>query len=133
MGKMAAISQVHAHYCIPRSQQGKEHCHIRLSTGMRLHVGITGTKQLLGTVNGQLLHHIHMLAATIITLARITLGILVGQHAALGSHYCRADNILRSNQLQFVALAVQLRINGCCHLRIYGFQIIHQSHLNKSS
>jgi hypothetical protein len=42
-----------------------------------LNVGILGTEQLANTVDGQLLYLVDYLTTTIITVTRITLGILV--------------------------------------------------------
>ena len=54
---------------------------------MRLHIGRIGAKNLLDPVDGQLLDHIHMLTATVIALARVALGIFVGQLRTLrGQH-----------------------------------------------
>ena len=105
MGKMAAISKVQTHYSVTGSQQGKEHRHIGLSSGVRLHIGILSTKEFFCAVNGQLFNHIHVFTATIITLSGIAFSIFVGKNTALGSHNGSADNIFRCNKLQLVTLA----------------------------
>ena len=132
MSQMTAISQVHTHNSITRSQQGKEHCHIGLSTRMRLYIGIACTKKLLGSINSQLLYHIYVFAATIVTLTWIALCIFIGEDTALSSHNSLADNILGSNQLQLVSLTIQLLVNCLGNLWIYSVQIIHQCHTNTS-
>ena len=71
---------------------------------MRLHVGVIGTEQFLGAVNGQLFNNINVLAATVVALARIALGVLVGQYGALRLHDCRAGVVLRGNQLNVLFL-----------------------------
>ena len=61
-----------------------------MRTGVRLNIGIMGTKQLFGTVDGQSFSHIHMLTTTIVALTRITLSILVGQNTTLSLHHTGA-------------------------------------------
>ena len=128
MSQMAAISKVHTHYSIARSQKSEKYCHISLCTGMRLNICIFCTKKLLSTINSQLLYHIYMLTATIVTLARITLCILISKDTALSCHNCSADNIFRCNQLQLIALTMKLLCQYLLNLRINTFQTIHQCH-----
>ena len=64
---------------------------------MRLHVGIIGAKERLGALDGELLDDIHVFTTAVVTLARITLGVLVGQATALRFHYARTGVILGSD------------------------------------
>ncbi len=73
---------------------------------MRLDVGVVGTEQLPGALDGQRLDLVHMLAATVVALARIALGVLVGQAAALRLHDALAAVVLRGDQLDVVFLAL---------------------------
>ncbi len=61
---------------------------------MRLDVGVIGTEQLLGAFDGQGFDFVDVLAATVVALARIAFGVLVGQAAALGLHYALAGVVL---------------------------------------
>ena len=79
---------------------------------MRLDVGVIGTEQLLGPVDGQLLDHINVLATAVVTLARITFGVLVGQAAALGFHHPLAGVVFRGDQLDVVLLTAFLGVDG---------------------
>ena len=85
---------------------------------MRLYICIIGIKQLLGTFDGQLLGHIHVFTATVVALARITLGVLVGQHGALCLQYTRTGVILRGNQFNVLFLAPAFGIEGGLQLVI---------------
>ena len=115
---MAAIVEVHAHHRITGLQKGKEHRHVGLCTGVRLHIGIFGTKEFFRPFNGQRLYFIHEFAAAIITFAGIAFGILIGEHTALGSEHSGTDNVFRSDKLQFLPLAIQLTIDILGNFRI---------------
>ncbi|MCY1458409.1 hypothetical protein D9M71_757900 [compost metagenome] len=71
---------------------------------MRLDVGVIGAEQLLGAVDGQLLDLVDELATTVVALARIAFGVLVGQAAALGFHHALAGVVFRGDQLDVVFL-----------------------------
>ncbi len=79
---------------------------------MRLHVGVGRTKQLLGAGNGQILSDVDKLAATVVTLAGVTFGVLVGQHTALGFHHPRAGVVFRRDQFDVCFLALFFRLHG---------------------
>src|SRR6185312_9223630 len=73
---------------------------------MRLHVGVVGVEQLLQALDGQLLGHVHVLAAAVVALARIAFGVLVGELGALRFQHARAGVVLRGDQLDVVFLAL---------------------------
>ena len=75
---------------------------------MRLHVGEFPSEQLLNPFDRQRLGHIDVLAAAVIAPARQTLGVLVGQHRTLRLQHRPADDVLRGDQLDLVALAAEL-------------------------
>ena len=77
-----------------------------------MHVGVIGTEQLFGTVDGQLLDFIHMLAAAVITLAGVAFGVLVGQAAALGLHHAPTGVVLGGNQFDVIFLTLVFGIHG---------------------
>ncbi|SST14850.1 Uncharacterised protein [Acinetobacter baumannii] len=72
---------------------------------MRLDVGVVGAEQLPGAVDGQLLDLVDVFAAAVVALARIALGILVGQATALRLHDPLAGVVLRGDQFEMVFLA----------------------------
>ena len=118
MRQMAALGKIHAHDGIAQVEQGKVNGQVGLCAGMGLHVGIFGTKQLAGTVNCNLLNLVHKLAAAVIAVAGVALGIFVGQHAAHGSHNGRGNNVFAGNQLNVCLLAAQLTLHGRTQLRV---------------
>ena len=56
---------------------------VRLAAGVRLHVGEAAAEQLAGALDRELLGDVDELAAAIVALARIALGVFVGHHRAL--------------------------------------------------
>ena len=73
---------------------------------------------LLGAVDRQLLGHVDVLAAAVVALARIALGVLVGQHRALRLQHGARDDVLRRDQLDLLLLALQLALEHGVDRRI---------------
>ena len=111
VGEVAAFGQAHAHDGVAGLQQGEEHRLVGLRAGVRLHVGEVGAEQLLHAVDRQLLGHVDELAAAVVALARIALGVLVGELGALGLHHRRGGVVLRSDQLDVLFLAPVLALD----------------------
>ena len=91
------MAEVHAQNGVARFQQCEEDSGVCLRAGMRLHVGVIGTKERLGALDSECFHDVNMLATAVVALARITLGVLVGQATALRFHYARTGVILGSD------------------------------------
>ncbi len=87
VGQVAAGRKVHAEDGVARFEEGHEHRLVGLRAGVRLDIGGIGAEQLFRPIDGQLLGHINMFAAAVIALARIALGVLVGQLRTLGFHH----------------------------------------------
>jgi hypothetical protein len=111
VGQVAAVGQAHAEQGIAGLQQRQINRAVGRRPGVRLNVGVIGTEQQLGAIDRQLLDLIHMLAATVVTLAGIALGILVGQAAALSLHDALAGVVLGGDQLDMVFLTLLLGIH----------------------
>jgi hypothetical protein len=75
---------------------------------VRLNVGELGAEERLHAVDGQLLDDVDMLAAAVVALARVALGILVGEDRTLRLHDGRRSEVLRGDHFQRGLLAVQL-------------------------
>ncbi|MNN47594.1 hypothetical protein D3C81_1620220 [compost metagenome] len=104
MGQVAAVGQAHAEDGVAGIQQGEVDRRVGRGAGVRLDVGVVGAEQLFGAVDGDLLDLVDVLAAAVVALARIALGVLVGQPAALGLHDTLAGVVLRGDQLEVVFL-----------------------------
>ena len=116
--QVAAVVQRHTHHRVTRLQQSKIDSRVGLGTGVGLHIGILGTKQFAGALNGDLLHHIHILAAAVVTLAGQTFGIFVGKHRAHSRHHSGRHQVLRCDQLNIIPLALQLLIHCRSNFRV---------------
>ena len=98
--QVPAVGEVHAEDRVARLQGGEEDGHVRLRAGVRLHVDVLGAEELLGPFDGQPLDDIDELAAAVVALAGIALGVLVREHGPLGRHDGRARVVLAGDHLQ---------------------------------
>ena len=109
MAEVSPFSQAHAHEGVAGVHGGHEHGLVGLGARVRLHVGAPAVfvraKQLLESVDSQLLGLIDKLAPTVVTLARVAFSVLVGELRTLNRHDGRGGVILRGNQLDVVLLA----------------------------
>ena len=107
VGEMAAGGQIEAHEGVAGLHQRHEGRGVGLRAGVRLHVGEAAAEQLLDPLDRQRLGHVDVLAAAVVALARQTFGVLVGQHRALRLEHGAADDVLRRDQLDLVALPAE--------------------------
>ena len=98
--EVAAVSEVHAEQRVSRLKQGDEHAHVGLRAGVRLDVGVLGAEQRLGARDGERFGDVHELAAAVVALARVALGVLVREDRSGGFEYRRADEVLGCDQLE---------------------------------
>ncbi len=106
VGEMPAVRQVHPHHRIFRLQQCLIDRIVGIRPGMRLYAGMVAAKQFLHSLDRQLFQDIHMFAASVITLRRISFRIFIRRNRTHRQHHRRAYDILRSNQLQVPSLPV---------------------------
>ncbi len=115
---MATVVERHPHDRVARI----EHRHVRgvvgLGPGVRLDVGVLGAEQLLGAVDRELLGDVDLLAAAVVALARVALGVLVGEHRPGGIEDRLGDEILRGDHLERVLLALELALQHLGDRRI---------------
>ena len=108
MGQVTARVEVEPHEGVARLQQRQEHRLVHLAAGIRLDVGEIAGKQLLRPLDGEFLGDVDELAAAIVALARIALGIFVGHDRALRLEHGARHDVFRGDQLDLVALAAKL-------------------------
>jgi len=118
VGQVAAVRQVHAQHRIAGLQCGHVHRDVCRGAGMRLHVGVLGSKQFFGAVDGQLLHFVGILAAAVVTLARIAFGVFVGEDGAHRFEHRFGDEIFRGDQLESGGLPPRFVAQQVGNLRI---------------
>ena len=112
MSKMPAVGQAHTKNGVASLQQRQINRGIGLGAGMGLHIGIIGTEQLFGAVDGQLFRDIDVLTATVIPFAGITFRVFIGQQAALGLHHPWAGVVFGGDKFDVLFLTDFLCLHG---------------------
>ena len=102
------MGQRQAHDRVARGQQRVEDRGVRLRARVRLHVDVLGAEELLGAVDRELLGDVDVLAAAVVALAGVTLGVLVRQHGALRLEHGLRHEVLAGDHLQRALLTVEL-------------------------
>ena len=92
----------------PGCNRPEVHRHVRLRARMRLDVRVLGLEECLGPVDRQLLDLVDDLAAAVVPLARVSLGVLVRRHRADRLEDRRPREVLRRDQLDLAALPLEL-------------------------
>ena len=85
---------------------------------MRLNVGAVRAEELFCALDSEIFNDVNEFAAAVITLAGITLGVFVGQHAAHCRHNGGRDEVLRGDKLDVASLPAKLEIHGIRHFRV---------------
>jgi hypothetical protein len=118
VGEVAAVGQVQAHDGVAGREHGGVGGLVGLRAGVRLHVGVLGAEELLGAIPGQVLDDVGELAAAVVALAGIALGVLVGEDAGGGFEHRFGDEVLAGDQLELGVLALHLVLDGLIDLGI---------------
>ena len=87
VGEVTAMRQVKPQNRVPWLKARQHHSRVGRSTGVRLNVRPFGAKEFTEPIDRELLNLVHKFAATIVALAWKTLGVFVGQDAALSGHH----------------------------------------------
>src|SRR5579864_9839717 len=117
--QVAAVRQVHAEDRVARIQYAGVGGLVGLRAGVRLHVGVFGTIELLGAFARQIFDHVHVFAAAVIPLAGVTFGVLVGEHAAGGFENRFGGEIFAGDQFQARVLAFGLLADLLENFRVH--------------
>ena len=108
VGQVTAGVEGHTHDLVAGLADGHGDRHIGLRAGMRLDVGIVTAEELLGSLDGEGLDLVDDFTAAVVTFARITFGIFVGQDRA----HCQDDgfgnDVFRGDEFDVAALSVVL-------------------------
>ena len=102
---------------------------------MGLHIRVSCSKQLLRALNRELLRDIDVFTATVVALARITLGVLIGENGALRLQNPWTGVVFRGDKLNVLflplvfgfhrrpELLVKLLDSLCLWVKIVGRQV----------
>jgi hypothetical protein len=96
VAEVAAVREREAHDRVARLQQRVVDGGVGLRARVRLDVRVLGPEQRLRAVDRELLDHVDVLAAAVVALARVALGVLVVQHAALALEDRLRHEVLRA-------------------------------------
>ena len=105
---MPAVVEPETENRVPGLKEREVRGHVRLRAGMRLHVCVLGSEELLGAVDRQLLHLVDDLAAAVVAAAGIALGVLVRRHRADRLQDARPREVLGCDQLDLRTLPLEL-------------------------
>jgi hypothetical protein len=108
---MAAVIQPHGEHRVAGFETGEVDRHVRLRSRVRLDVCVLGAEELLGAVDRRLLDLVHDLTAAVVAPAGIALGVLVRGDAADRLEQARPGEVLRRDQLDLCALALELALD----------------------
>src|SRR5664280_2034551 len=111
MREMATMGEVQSENGVPRLNDRGVSGHIGGRTGVRLHVGVLGAKELLGAVACQVLDYVGEFASAVVAFAGIAFGVLVGEDGASRLQHGLAHKIFRGDQLQTFMLTALFVLN----------------------
>ena len=106
--QVPAVRELEREDRVARLQRCHVDGHVRLRARVRLDVRVLGAEQLLGAVDRRLLDLVDDLAAAVVALAGIALGVLVRRHGADRLEDRRPGEVLGGDQLDLAALALEL-------------------------
>ena len=106
--EVSAVIEAEAEHRVALLDERLVRAHVGVGARVRLHVRVLGTEELLHAFDRDGLDGVDDLVAAVIALARVSLGVLVGEHAAGGAHDRRRGEVLAGDQLQASGLAREL-------------------------
>ena len=116
--EVAAVVEPHGEDRVAGLEAAEVHGHVRLGARVRLHVRVLGAEERLRPVDRELLDLVDDLAAAVVAAARVTLGVLVRRHAPDRLEHGRPGEVLRGDQLDRPALALELAPDQLDEVRV---------------
>ena len=105
---MPAGVELHREDRVAGLERGEVHAHVRLRAGVGLHVRVLGAEERLRALDRDRLDLVDDLAAAVVALARIALGVLVRRHRPDRLEDARPGEVLGRDQLDLTALPLEL-------------------------
>ncbi len=118
VGQMAAVIEAHREHRVAGLERREVDGHVRLRAGVRLDVRMLRPEEALRPLDGQGLDLVDHLAAAVVPLARVALRVLVRRHRPDGLEHARPREVLRGDELDLAALALELASHEARNLRV---------------
>ena len=108
VGEVAAVVEAEPEHGVAGLEQRLVHAHVGVGAGVRLDVGVLGAEQRPGPLDGERLDAVDDGVAAVVALARVALGVLVGEHRTHRPDHGGRGEVLAGDQLQAGGLALEL-------------------------
>ena len=118
VGEVTTVGEIHRQNLVAHFQHRKIDCHVGLRAAVWLDVYMFCAEQSLGSIDRKRFDGIDIFTAAVPAFTGITLGVFVGQHAALRFHHRAAGEIFRRDQLDVFALPFFFGDDCVINLRI---------------
>ena len=111
VGEVPTLVEAQAHDLVAGLEQGEVGGHVGVGARVGLHVGVVGAEQLAEPRAGELLGLVDHQVAAVVALARVALGVLVGEHRALRGDDRPRREVLRRDELDGGVLPLGLALD----------------------
>ncbi len=111
VGEVAPVVEAEAQHGVAGLEHRLVGAHVGVRAAVGLDVGVVGAEEGLDPLDRQTFDAVDHGVAAVVALARVTLGVLVGEHAADGTHHRRRGEVLAGDQLQPGDLALEFGID----------------------
>ncbi len=118
VGEVAAVVERQAEEGVAGLEQGRVDGVVSLRAGVGLNVGVLGSEQRLGAIDRELLGDVDLLAAAVVPLPGVPLGVLVGQNRTRGLEHRLRHEVLGRDHLECALLAFQLTLENACDVGV---------------
>ena len=108
VGEVSAMGEVEAEDAVAGLEKGHVSGGVGLGAGVGLDVDVLGAEELFGAVAGEVFDNVGELTAAVVTLAGVTLGVLVGEDGSGGFEHGAGDEVLGGDHLETFVLAGDL-------------------------
>ena len=110
--------QLHAEHGVAGIAERVVDGRVRLRAGVRLHVHVLGPEESARPLDRKRLEDVDVLAAAVVALAGVALGVLVRQHRPLAIEHRLRDEVLGRDHLERRLLPPELGLHLLGHLGI---------------
>ena len=125
VGEVATVGEIEGEDRVTRLDGGHVDRGVGLGAGVWLNIDMLGAEQALEPVAGEILDLVDELAAAVVAVAGIALGVFVREHAADRLHDGGACEVLAGDHLQPLVLARLLGLHGGPDVRVFLFDEVH--------